>query len=123
MKSERVAIDSWEAGRRAIAEHLGIQNISAEVRRNSGDYQVVYATPMPRPRVSVLIATTARPDLVEPCLKSLLERTSYDNWEVILLVSERVQQLPEREAFLNKLAIGETCELQNTQTGRSIIPG
>ena len=98
-KNERANIDGWEAGRRAIAEHLAIQNISAEVRRNSGGYQVVYAIPMPRPRVSVLIATTARPDLVEPCLQSLFERTSYDNWEVMLLVSERVRQLPERDAL------------------------
>jgi GT2 family glycosyltransferase len=102
-KSERVAVDGWEAGRRAIAEHLAIQNISAEVRRKNGGYQVVYANRMPRPRVSVLIATTARPDLVEPFLQSLFERTRYDNWEVMLLVNESVRQLPERSVLLNKV--------------------
>jgi GT2 family glycosyltransferase len=102
-KRERTDIDSREAGRRAIAEHLAIQNIAAEVRHTSGGYRVVYATPTPRPRVSVLITTTARPDLVEPCLQSLFERTSYDNLEVMLLVSERVRQLPERGVLLNKV--------------------
>ena len=98
-----MSINGWGAGRRAIAEHLESQKISAEVRRAGLGYQVVYAIPTPRPRVSVLIATTARPDLIEPCLQSLFERTSYDNWEVILLVSERVRRLPERGAFLNKV--------------------
>jgi O-antigen biosynthesis protein len=102
-KNEQAKFDGWEAGRRAIAEHLAIQNISAEVRRNNGGYQVVYAIRMPRRRVSVLIATTARPDLVEPFLQSLFERTRYDNWEVMLLVNESVRQLPERSALLNKV--------------------
>ena len=97
----RTDVDNWEAGRRAIAEHLAIQNITAEVRRNRGGYQVVYAIPTPRPHVSVLIATTARSDFIEPCLKSLFERTSYSNYEVILLVNERVRQLPDRDALLN----------------------
>ena len=102
-ENERVSIDGWEAGRRAIAEHLASQKIAAEVRRTSCGYQVVYATPTALPKVSVLIATTARPDLVKPCLQTLLERTSYDNWEIMLLVSDGVRKIPERDAFLNKL--------------------
>ena len=66
-------------------------------------YEIVYATPVPHPRVSIVMATTGRPDLVEPCLKSLYELTSYDNWEVILLMDERVRQSPEREAYLNDI--------------------
>jgi O-antigen biosynthesis protein len=96
-----MGVDSWEAGRRAIAEHLTIQNVAAEVNPNDRGYQVAYEPPTPRPRVSVLIATTARPDIIQPCLESLFERTSYGNWELILLVSERVRQTPERDAILN----------------------
>ncbi len=101
-ENERMGIVGCEAGRRAIAEHLASQKIAAEVRRTSCGYQVVYAIPTPRPRVSVLIATTARPELVEPCLQSLFERTSYDNWEIILLVSEGVRQFPERDGFFEQ---------------------
>ena len=103
-ENERMGIVSCEAGRRAIAEHLASQKIAVEVRRMSWGYQVVYASPTPRPKVSLLIATTARPDLVEPCLQSLVERTSYDNWEIMLLVSAGVRQFPERDGFLNKVA-------------------
>ncbi|MBI3706006.1 MAG: glycosyltransferase, partial [Rhizobiales bacterium] len=47
--------------------------------------------------------TTARPDIIQPCLKSLFERTSYDNWELILLVNEHVRQIPERGILLSDL--------------------
>ncbi len=101
--SRRAAVDNFETGRRAIAEHLALQNITAEVYHRRAGYKIVYATPVPHPRVSIVIATTGRPDLLEPCLKSLYELTSYDNWEVILLIDEHVRQSPEREAYLNDI--------------------
>ncbi len=101
--SRSAAVDDFETGRRAIAEHLALQNIAAEVYHRRAGYEIVYATPVPHPRVSIVIATTGRPDLLEPCLKSLYELTSYDNWEVILLMDERVRQSPELEAYLNDI--------------------
>ena len=102
-ESRRPAADNYEAGRRAIVEHLALQNIVAEVHRRRAGYEVVYPTPVPHPRVSIVIATTGRLDLIVPCLKSLYELTSYDNWEVILLTHERVRQSPEQEAYLNEI--------------------
>ena len=101
---ERPGVDSYDAGRRAVAEHLAAQNIAAEVRSGRAGYEIAYPVPLPRPRVSIVMATTARPDLVEPCLKSLVEKTRSDNWDVILMVNERDRQLPERDAFLSDLA-------------------
>jgi GT2 family glycosyltransferase/glycosyltransferase involved in cell wall biosynthesis len=101
---ERPGVDSYDAGRRAVAEHLATQNIAAEVRSGRAGYEIVYPVPSPRPRVSIVMATTARLDLVEPCLKSLVEKTRYDNWDVILMVNERDRQLSERDAFLRDLA-------------------
>ena len=54
---------AWDAGRRAIEEHLTQQNIHAIVEhaaRTDRDYQVEYAVPTPHPRVSVLIPTTGK---------------------------------------------------------------
>ena len=112
-------------GRRAAARLQSTsQSITLRPRwgRSRDGYQVVYSIPTPRPRVSILIATTAQPDLVEPCLKSLFERTSYDNWEVVLLVSERVRQTPERDALLNGFGKRPNVRVV-TPIGRSTIPG
>ena len=103
-RREAANIDALEAGRRAVAENLAAQNISAEVRNGRAGYELVYPVPSPHPRVSIVMATTARLDIVEPCLKSLVEKTRYDNWDVILMVNERDRQLPERDAFLSDLA-------------------
>lgn len=104
-QSGRTGSDNGEAGRRAITAHLAVQGVAAEVRRSRDcGYQVAYPIPSLNPQVSILVATTARPDLAGPCLSSLFERTTYSNWEVLLLVSERVLQLPERAALLQRFA-------------------
>ena len=60
--------------------------------------------PIPHPRVSVVIATTGRPDIAEPCFTSLLQRTTYDDYEVLLLVNRSVLNVPERAALLKHIA-------------------
>ena len=60
--------------------------------------------PIPHPRVSVIIATTAQPDIAEPCFTSLLQRTTYDDLEVLLLVNRSVLQVSERADFLKRIA-------------------
>jgi GT2 family glycosyltransferase len=94
----------WEAGRRAIAQYLVQSGFSASVGRGrTVGYQVTYQVPLPHPRVSIIIATTARPALLKPCLDSLLKRTSYGNFEVLLLVNEGHTRLSERADLLRRL--------------------
>ena len=97
-------IDDREAGRHAVAEDLAAQNISAEVRNGRAGYEIVYPVPSPHPRVSIVIATTARLDILAPCLASLIEKTRYDNWDVILMVNERDRKMPDRAALLDSIA-------------------
>lgn len=93
-----------DASARAIADHLAAQGIAAKVSGANGEYQLTYAMPIPHPRVSVLIATTARPDIAEPCFTSLLQRTTYDDLEVLLLVNRAVLNVSERADFLKLIA-------------------
>jgi GT2 family glycosyltransferase len=95
---------AWDAGRRAIEEHLAQKNIHAKVEHASRAdyyYQVEYTVPTPPPRVSILIPTTAKPELIKPCLDSVLERTTYDDFEVLLLVGETQRAMPDRAAYLS----------------------
>ena len=91
---------SWHA----IADHLAAQGIVAKVSGGNGEYRLTYAMPIPHPRVSVIIATTARPDIAEPCSRSLLQRTTYDDLEVLLLVNRSVLNVSERADFLRRIA-------------------
>ena len=80
--------NSGETGRRAVEEHLADQGIAAQVRLDGNGYKVIYANPSPQPLVSIIIPTTAQPDIVEPCLRTLFERTTYRNFEVLALIDE-----------------------------------
>jgi len=81
--------DAWQAGRRAIEEHLEKRGLRATVGRAPLEqYQVEYELPVPPPRVSILVPTTGNPSLLGPCLDSVLSRTTYEDFEVLLLVNE-----------------------------------
>jgi len=99
------ALENFESGKRAISDHLASLGITATVQRGRAmGYQVSYPNPMPHPRVTVLIATTANPAILKPCITSVLARTSYHNFDVLLLVNERNQGLTDRAALLNHFA-------------------
>ena len=96
---------AWEAGRRAVAEHLQRRGIRAEVQREFEQYyKVVYALPEPPPLVSIIVPTTARPDLVGMCLSSLLAETRYPNYEVLVAVDENNAKIDERRRLLDEFS-------------------
>ena len=92
---------AWEAGRRAILDHLRRRGIKANVRRaGMAFYHVDYAQPSPLPKVSIVIPTTARLTLIKPCLIGLLQSTTYANLEILVAVNEADLAVPERREFL-----------------------
>lgn len=93
-----------DASRRAIADHLAAQGVAAKVSGANGEYQLTYAMPIPHPRVSVIIATTCRPGIAEPCFTSLLQRTTYDDLDVLVLVNRSVLNVSEQADFLKRIA-------------------
>lgn len=77
-----------EAGRKAVREHLARRGIAAETLAapDAPDmHRVRFARPTPLPLVSILIPTRDRADLLGMCLDSLLARSSYGNFEVIII--------------------------------------
>ena len=75
-----------DAGRRAVADALERRGVRGEVRRvpGSGFNRVVYELPENPPLVSVLIPTRDGKYLGD-CLQSLLDNTSYPNFEVVVI--------------------------------------
>lgn len=75
-----------DAGRRAVADALERRGVKGEVRRvpGSGFNRVVYALPDTPPKVSVLIPTRDGKYLGD-CLQSLLDKTTYPNFEVVVI--------------------------------------
>jgi O-antigen biosynthesis protein len=92
-----------DASRSAVADHLAAQGIAAEAHTRVGGLQISYKLAA-RPQVSIIVATTARPDIAEPCFTSVLERTCYENFEIVILISRSAWHVPERADLLKRLA-------------------
>jgi GT2 family glycosyltransferase len=94
---------SVASGRKAVAEHLERSGLSAEVMpapEAPALNRVRFACPSPQPLVTIIIPTRDRADLLGMCLDSLIQRTTYTNYQVIIVdngsVEAATQQLFER---------------------------
>ncbi len=73
------------AGERALNEHFARCGTDAVVERLEFGYRPRFALPAPLPKVSIIIPTRNAHRLVGQCLSSIYARTSYENFEVILV--------------------------------------
>jgi GT2 family glycosyltransferase len=93
------------AGRGAIEQYLASLGVRAAVTLSSGRfYRVEYEVVSPAPRISILIPTTGAARLLEPCIQSIKKLTTYENFEVLLLVNERHRNAPGKVKLLDRLA-------------------
>ena len=83
-----------EAGMRAVAAHLKRMNLSAKVVEGKFPftYRVLYDVPSPTPLVSIVIPTCDHVDVLRTCVESILEKTAYDNYEVVIVENNSVEE-------------------------------
>jgi GT2 family glycosyltransferase len=85
---------AFEAGRRALEEHVRRTGISASVEAVGETvpfYRLRYMVPEPAPLVSIIIPTRDRAELLRLCLTTVLERTSYTNFEILIVDNGSVE--------------------------------
>lgn len=77
-----------EASRNAIKAHLERQQSAASVTpapHNSAYHRVRFALPEPKPLVSIIIPTKDRADLLANCISSIIKRSTYPHYEIIVV--------------------------------------
>ena len=96
-----------EAGRRALAAHLERRGIAAEVEAGpvSCSYHVRYELDRPSALVSIIIPTSDQPQLLKRCVSSIIERSTYHEFEIILV--ENNSKLSETYALYNHLVAAD----------------
>ncbi len=84
---------AYEAGRRAIAAHLDRAGLKGEVscKKDFGFYRVRYRI-KGEPLVSVVIPNKDQKETLEKCLTSIREKTSWKNYEIIVVENNSVSQ-------------------------------
>ncbi|MBB4019432.1 glycosyltransferase involved in cell wall biosynthesis [Chelatococcus caeni] len=94
---------AWQAGRRAILEHLARRGITAEVEPGVGGfYQVRYARPEEWPLVSIIVPSRLGA-VARRSLEALLAGSTYPRFEVLLAVGAGDAARPEAAAHLAAL--------------------
>jgi len=73
------------AGERAINEHFQRRSIKAKAKLLNFGYRVRYALPATPPLVSLIIPTRNGLELVRTCIESILAKTTYSNYEILIV--------------------------------------
>ncbi len=86
-----------EAGMRAVRAHLERMGLRATVSpaRYPFKYAVHYLPPEDRPLVSIVIPTSDHASVLERCVSSILEKTTYPNYEVVLVDNNSHEEATE----------------------------
>lgn len=95
---------AWMAGKRSIEEHLERLGTPAIVKHALGGYcQVSYLSNENFPKVSIVMPSACKLHLLKPCMESLLSRTTYPDFEILLVINEIRYHVPEQAEFLKRL--------------------
>lgn len=85
---------AYEAGRKAIEEHLkriGIQNAVVEHTEMWGMYHVIYATE-PDPLVSIIIPNKDHIADLDKCVQSIYKHSKYTNFEFVVVENNSTEK-------------------------------
>jgi GT2 family glycosyltransferase len=91
---------AYEAAKRALQESLERRGYQGRVEDGpfTGHYRVRYEL-RERPRVSIVIPTRDRLDLLRTCVDSVRERTAYESYEVVIVDNDSAE--PETLDYLS----------------------
>ncbi len=77
---------AFTSGQKAIEEHFQRTGTKASVEpMNPGFYRIKYELPDPLPMVTLIILTRNKSDLLNNCINSILTKTSYPNYEILIV--------------------------------------
>ena len=95
---------SIAAGIKALKDNSidqGFNGIRIEEGSIPHSYRTYFPVPQPEPLVSLIIPTRDNLRYLEPCVKSILDKTKYNNYEIIILDNESVE--PETLQYFERV--------------------
>jgi len=80
------SVNAYVPDLEALRTHLRDRGVFADVSRTaSGHLRIHYPKPISPPLVSIIIPTRDRLDLLQPCVESLLGKTRYPQFEILVV--------------------------------------
>jgi len=83
---------AYEAGLKALNEHLQRTAQAATAVENINySYRVKWQVPKPEPKVSIVIPTKDKVEVLRTCVTSILKKTHYKNYEVLVIDNKSIE--------------------------------
>ena len=84
---------AFEAGKKAIEDHLKRVGLEGTVSEGciDGIYRVDYKV-IGNPKVSIVIPNKDGKEILDVCIKSILEKTTYNNYEIVVVENNSVTE-------------------------------
>jgi GT2 family glycosyltransferase len=92
------------AGQEALREAVRRRKINAdvvEIPDRPTNYRLRYILPKEQPKVSIIIPFKDKPDFLSRCVNSIIKKTTYKNYEIILVSNNSVEK--ETDILVKKL--------------------
>ena len=90
-----------QSAEKVISEHFIRTGVTATLSPTKGSYwRIHYPIPDPAPRVTLIIPTRNRLNVLRPCLESLLGKTTYPNFEILIVDNDSDD--PDTLAYLRE---------------------
>ena len=85
-KNEEAKPYAYMAGEKAVRDHLNRLGIYATVKKSNyyGMYNTIYSI-KGSPKISILISNTDEVEALKRCINSILEKTTYGNYEIDII--------------------------------------
>ena len=106
---------AYEAAKKALTEHLNRRRIPGEIVH--GDWRGYYRVRFNlegSDKVSIVIPNFSKPDALTACVKAIEEKTSYRNYEVIVVGGDRL------DAELRKYLESRCCRIISADDSASL---
>lgn len=84
--------------RKVLAQHISSAEATVLPGLTTTSVRVEWPVPSPEPLVSLLVPTRNGVDILRPCVDAILERTSYQHFELLILDNE--SDCPETLAYM-----------------------
>ncbi|WP_444932173.1 glycosyltransferase [Microbulbifer sp. SSSA002] len=96
------------AGLRAVGDYIQSEELKAKILPGiaPNSYRVCWDVPEPAPLVSLLIPTRDGFDVLKPCVEAILARTSYPNFELLILDNQ--SRCEETLRFLDEVKASDS---------------
>jgi len=100
------------AGQRALtdaADRRGIQAEVVEISNRPTNYRLKFGLPQKQPKVSIIIPFKDKVGLLKQCVTGILDKTTYKNYEIILVSNNSTEQATHD--YMQKLKKQKQCKI------------